>query len=160
MNAVHCFYLRSKTSSEAVPCCSRCLRDVTNQPKSSQNTWLWNLCTSTFKTRILINVYCSVYFFSFKFHLFFLLSKSTRDVLTNFMTYWFIDWLVCCLLAGPDLWNRMLLNCSITMVFSCPLLSWCEISSPFRDNNKVVVFPFLFHIFMPLPKLWFIRLQG
>ena len=38
-----------------------------------------------------------------------------------------IGWLVCCLLAGPDLWKRMPLKCSITMVFTCPLLSWCTI---------------------------------
>ena len=30
--------------------------------------------------------------------------------------------LVCCLLAGLDLWKRMLLKCSITMVFTCLLL--------------------------------------
>ena len=32
--------------------------------------------------------------------------------------------------------------------------------SPFRENNNVVVFPILFHIFMPLANLWLIRLQG
>ena len=72
-----------------------------------------------------------------------------------------IDWLVCCLLAGPDLWKRMPLKCSkcfITEVFTCPLLSWCTISSPIRENNNVVVFPLLFHI-MPLANLWIIRLQ-
>jgi hypothetical protein len=72
---------------------------------------------------------------------------------------WLIDWLVCCLLAGPDLWNRMPLKCSITMVFTCPLLSWCKMSSHFRENNNVVVFPIPFHIFMPLANLWLIRLQ-
>ena len=30
----------------------------------------------------------------------------------------------------------------------------------FRENNNVVVFPFPFHIFMPLANLWFFRLQG
>ena len=68
------------------------------------------------------------------------------------------DWLVCCLLAGLDLWKRMPLNCSSTMV--CTLLSWCEISNHFKENNNLVVFPFPFHIFMPLTNLWFIRLQG
>ena len=34
------------------------------------------------------------------------------------------------------------------------------IESPFMENNNVVLFPFPFHIFMPLAKLWFIRLQG
>ena len=34
-----------------------------------------------------------------------------------------IGWLVCCLLAGPDLWKRMPLKCYIIMVFTCPLLS-------------------------------------
>ena len=33
-------------------------------------------------------------------------------------------------------------------VFTCPLLSRCKISSPFRENNNVVVFLFPFHIFM------------
>ena len=46
------------------------------------------------------------------------------------------------------------------MVFTCPLLFWCRISSPFRENNNVVVFQFHFHILMPLAHLWFIRLQG
>ena len=70
----------------------------------------------------------------------------------------FIYWLVCFLLAGPDLWKRMPLKCSINMVFTCPLLSLCKISSPFRENKNMVVFPFPFHIFMPLANLWFIRL--
>ena len=52
-----------------------------------------------------------------------------------------------CLLAVPDLLKRMLLKCSITMVFTCPLLSSCNILN-------------LFHIFISLPNLWFIRLQG
>jgi hypothetical protein len=30
----------------------------------------------------------------------------------------------------------------------------------FRENNNVVVFPFPFHIFLPLANLWFIRSQG
>ena len=48
---------------------------------------------------------------------------------------WLINWYACCLLASPDLWNRMLLKCSITMIFTCPLLPWCEISSPFKETN-------------------------
>ena len=65
-------------------------------------------------------------------------------------------WLVCCLLAGPDLWKTVSLKYSITNVFTCPLLSWCKITSPFWENNNVVVFPFPFHISMSLVNLWFI----
>ena len=54
----------------------------------------------------------------------------------------------------------MSLKCSITMVFPCPLLSWRAISSPFKENNNVVVFPFHYQIFMSLINLWFICLQG
>ena len=43
-----------------------------------------------------------------------------------------------CLLAGSNLWKRMLLKCSVTMVFTCPLLPWCKILSPFKENNTVV----------------------
>ena len=68
----------------------------------------------------------------------------------------FFHWLVCCLLAGLDLWKRMLLKCSITMIFTCSLLSLCTISSLFREYNNVVVLPFPFHIFMPLANLRFI----
>ena len=32
--------------------------------------------------------------------------------------------------------------------------------SPFRENNNVVVFPILFHIFMSLANLWLIRFHG
>ena len=32
----------------------------------------------------------------------------------------------------------------ITMVLTCPLLFLCKISSPFRENNNVVIFPFLY----------------
>ena len=67
-----------------------------------------------------------------------------------------IDWLVCFLSAGPVLWKRMPLKCSITMVFTCHLLS----SSPFWKYNNVVVFPFPSRIFMPLANLWLVRLQG
>ena len=70
-----------------------------------------------------------------------------------------VGWFVCCLLAGLDLWKRMPLKCSITMIFTCLLLSSCTISSLFGENNNVVVFPFPFHIFMPLTKLWFVCLQ-
>ena len=71
-----------------------------------------------------------------------------------------IDWLVCCLLVALDLWKRMSLKCSITMIFTCPLLSWCKIPSAFRENNDVLVFSIPFHIFMLLVNLWLIRLQG
>ena len=37
--------------------------------------------------------------------------------------------------------------------------SWCKISSPFMENNNVVISPYLFHIFMPLANLWFIYLK-
>ena len=50
-----------------------------------------------------------------------------------------VDWLVWCLLAGSNLWTRIPLKCSITVVFTCPLLSWCKISSHFRENNNVVI---------------------
>ena len=58
------------------------------------------------------------------------------------------------------MWKRMLLKCFITMVFTCPLLSCCTISSPLRENNNVEVSLFPFHIFMLLAKLWFIHIQG
>ena len=32
------------------------------------------------------------------------------------------------MLAGPDLWKTMLLNCSIIMTFSWSLSSWCKFS--------------------------------
>ena len=94
--------------------------------------------------------------------LFFLQRNQTNTIITsrkvkvNFRDL--IDWLVGCLLAGLDLWKRMLLKCSITMVFTCPLLSWCKVSSPLRENNNVVEFPFPFHISMPLANLWLIHL--
>ena len=44
--------------------------------------------------------------------------------------------------AVPDFWKRMALKCFITMLFTCPLLSSCKISSPFRENNNVVIFAF------------------
>ena len=73
---------------------------------------------------------------------------------------WLIDWYVCCLLADPELWKGMLLKCSITMVFTCPLFSWCQISSLIRKNNNVLFLQFPFHISMPLAELWFIQIQG
>jgi hypothetical protein len=88
-------------------------------------------------------------------------------VISTYLHWWhrlvvklFVVWWVCFLLAGLNLWKRMPLKCSITMVFTCPLLSLCTISSLFRENNNVVVFPFPFHIFMPLANMWFILLQG
>ena len=44
--------------------------------------------------------------------------------------------------------------------FTCPLLSWCKISSPIKENNNVILFLFPFHIIMSLANLWFIHLQG
>ena len=57
--------------------------------------------------------------------------------------YWLVGWLVWCLLEVPNLWKSIPLKCSITMVYTCPV-SWCTISSLFRENNNVVVFPFHF----------------
>ena len=53
----------------------------------------------------------------------------------------------------------MLLKQFISMVFTCPLLSGCKISSPFRENNNLV-YPFPFRIFMPLANLLFIHIQS
>ena len=69
-----------------------------------------------------------------------------------------IEWQLCCLIAGLNLLKAMLLKCSITVVFTCPLLSWCRISSPFWENNNIL-FLFPFHIFMALSSLCFFRLQ-
>jgi hypothetical protein len=63
----------------------------------------------------------------------------------------------CCLLPGSDLWKRLSLKRSLTIVSTFSLLSWCKIS---LQGNNVAVYPFLLHIFMPLANLWFIRLQG
>ena len=61
-----------------------------------------------------------------------------------------LDWLIAMrLVSRSGLWKRILLKCFITLVFNIPLLTWCKISSPSRENNNVV-FPFLFHIFKPL----------
>ena len=57
-------------------------------------------------------------------------------------------------------WKKMLLKCSITMVSTCPLLSWHKMSGSFRENNNVIVFPFPFLIIMTLANKWIIRLQG
>ena len=81
--------------------------------------------------------------------------------LIDWLIDWFIYWLIGMLRVDRSgLVEEDAATCSITMVFTCPILSWCTISSPFRENNNVVVFPFLFHIFMLLANLWFIRLQG
>ena len=63
------------------------------------------------------------------------------------------------MLAGPNLWKKMLLRYSITVMFTCPLLSSFTILISFMKNN-VVVFPFPFHIFMPLINLCLFRLQA
>ena len=56
--------------------------------------------------------------------------------------------------------------CMLVIKIDC-LIDWlvdwyatCKISSTFREKNKVVEFPFPFHIFMPLANLWLILLQG
>ena len=46
------------------------------------------------------------------------------------------------------------------IVFTCPVLSWCKISGPFRENINVIVLPVSFHIFMLLVNFWFIRLTA
>ena len=67
---------------------------------------------------------------------------------------------VCCLLAGLNLWQNMLLKCSSPMVFTF-LLVRSKISFFFwENNNNGIVFPFPFYIFMLIANLWFIRLQG
>ena len=81
----------------------------------------------------------------------------------TFDRYRIIDYLIGMLLdSGLDLKKRMLLKCSITVVFTCPLILWCKISSPFSENTNAVVFPFPFHFlsisFMPLANSWFICL--
>ena len=81
------------------------------------------------------------------------------DILHDYVVWLLVytdDWLVCCLLTRADLWKRVPLRCS----FTSPLLSWCTISSLFKENNNVVVLPFPFHIFIPLANLWFIRLRA
>ena len=45
-------------------------------------------------------------------------------------------------------------------VFTCPLLPWCKISSPFKQNNNVAVLPFPFHIVIPFVRMWFVRIWG
>ena len=55
---------------------------------------------------------------------------------------------------GVGIWNLK------NLMFSRPLLSLFNISSYLRENNNVVVFPFPFHIFMPLNNSQLIRFQG
>ena len=65
--------------------------------------------------------------------------------------FWLIVWVidkVCYLLACSDLWNKMVLKFFFTMIFTCSLLSWWTISSHFKQNNNMVVFPFPLHNFM------------
>ena len=50
------------------------------------------------------------------------------------------------LVSSPDLWKRMLLKCSISIVLSCPLLSLCTISYPILENDNVVLFSFIPHL--------------
>ena len=62
---------------------------------------------------------------------------------------------LCCLLADPDMWKRMPLKCSITMVFTCPLLA-CPLSLKVdepqvgqrhkdverkHEYNEIIIFP-------------------
>ena len=56
--------------------------------------------------------------------------------------------------------NKVVVLRFLAMVFPCPHISWCKMSSPFRQNNNLVVFPFPFHIYIPLVNFWFIRRQG
>ena len=87
------------------------------------------------------------------------LTRTFSLINTLYIQTIYTEWLVYCLLAGPDLWKRIPLKYSITMVFTCHLLTLRKIASPFRENNNVVVFLFPFHIFMPLANLWFIQQQ-
>ena len=43
------------------------------------------------------------------------------------------------------MWNMMPLNCSLAMVFTCPLLSLCKIPSTFRENVMWYYCRFLAH---------------
>ena len=64
------------------------------------------------------------------------------------------------LVSRSGLVKENAIKVSITMVFTCPLLFWCKVSSPLKENfNVVIIFPFPFHIFMPFANLWIIRLQ-
>ena len=77
----------------------------------------------------------SKYYFLSSIFYFYLFSFTATQRQSSCFVYripGLIHWLVCCLLAGPDLWKRMPLKCSITMIFPCPLLL-CKISSPFRN---------------------------
>ena len=50
---------------------------------------------------------------------------------------------------------------NVVEVFHRYGVHWCSFSlCIFKGNNKMAVFPFPFHIFMPLANLWFIRFQG
>ena len=84
----------------------------------------------------------------------FIPSMAPGDVTCN-------NWLIGMLLVSRlGLVEEDTVDCYINMISTCPLLSQCKISRSFRENNNVVVFPFPFHVFMTLAKLWFIRLQG
>ena len=79
-----------------------------------------------------------------------------NTVNSNLLKTWLMDWLVVLIVSR----SRFVEEDSVTMVFTCPLLCCCKISSLFRENINVVVFPFPLHFFMPLTNLWFILLQG
>ena len=73
------------------------------------------------------------------------LQSQQLSQLSSSLIYWLIDWLIGILfLAGPGFWKWILLQCSITMLSTCSLLSWCKISSSFMKNNNVTVFQFPF----------------
>ena len=63
-----------------------------------------------------------------------------------------------CFIAGPDLWKRKLYKCSIIRVFTCPLLSWYNISSTFK-GKYCDIYPVSFPHLHAVDQLWFNRLK-
>ena len=73
-----------------------------------------------------------------------------------------VCWLVCCLLAGPDLSGLVEEDAVEVFHYNGFHLSSSFLMHNFKSFQRKyeIVFPFPFHIFMPLANLWFIRLQG
>ena len=65
------------------------------------------------------------------------------DQLFGNISEWLIDWKVCCLLAGPDLWNRMLLKCSIIIKFTFLDVKSQVLSGKYYCGSISVSFPHL-----------------
>ena len=68
------------------------------------------------------------------------------------------DWLVCCLLAGLDLWKKMLLKCSITMVFTCHLQANGQLVV--HPPSRIVSCPDLYLLICPLGRQLALRRGG